>query len=337
MKLGLVGVGRIGQMHARTLCALEDVDTVVLADADPDRAREVAEGLGVESVATVEALYESNVDGVLIAAATNAHASLIHQALDHRVPVFCEKPVALDVPGTREVVRHAEESGVALQVGFQRRFDAGYRSAREAFRSGKLGWLHTLRAVTADEKPPPAAFIPTSGGLFRDCGIHDFDAIRWLTGREIVSVFGAGANRGADFFREGGDVDTAAAVLQLDDGTLATVTATRYNGAGHDVRLEVCGSKGALFVGHDERAPLPSAEAGVSWPGGEVYRTFMERFRDAYRAEMDVFVDVVSGKAENPCGADDALEALYVAEACERSRIEGKPVTLAEIRSQSAS
>lgn len=340
MKLGVVGTGRIGRMHARTLCELDQVERLVVADADPVRARELGEELvadsggklGVDPVENVDALYESGVDGVLIAAATSAHAELIHQALDHDVPVFCEKPVALDVAGTREVVAHAERVAVPLQVGFQRRFDVGYRAAREAFRSGRLGWLHTLRAVTADEQPPPAAYIPTSGGLFRDCSIHDFDVIRWLTGREVVSVYGTGANRGADFFREGGDVDTAAAVLQLDDGTLATATATRYNGAGHDVRLEVCGSDGALFVGNDERAALPSAEAGIAWPNGTPYRTFMERFHDAYRAEMDTFVDVVAGKADNPCSAAEALEALYIAEACERSRLEQRPVTLAEIR-----
>lgn len=332
MKLGLIGTGRIGEMHAGTLRELDRVDGVVVADADPARAKELAARLDLDAAGTVEDLYSSDVDGVVIAAATSAHAGLILDALDHEVAVFCEKPVALNVPGTREVVSRAESASVPVQIGFQRRFDAGYRAAREAVRSGSLGWLHTLRAVTADQVPPPAAFIPTSGGLFRDCGIHDFDIIRWLTGREVVSVYGAGSNRGADFFTEGGDVDTAAALLHLDDGTLATVTASRYNGAGHDVRLEVCGSDGAMFVGNNDRAPLPSAEEGVSWPHGEPYRTFMERFHDAYIAELRAFTDVVAGDVENPCSPAEALEALYIAEACELSRHEGRPVTLAEVR-----
>lgn len=332
MKLGLVGTGRIGAMHARTLAELDQVDELVVADADSARARELADDLRVDAADTVDALYSSDVDGLLVAAATPAHAELVHRALDRGIPVFCEKPVALDVPGTCDVVSHAEAVATPLQIGFQRRFDAGYRAAREEFRSGRLGWLHTLRAVTADAEPPPAAYIPTSGGMFRDCSIHDFDAIRWLTGREVVSVYGTGANRGADFFAEAGDVDTAAAVLTLDDGALATVTATRYNGAGHDVRLEVCGSKGAMFVGNDERAALPSAERDVAWPTGEPYRTFVDRFRDAYRTEVATFVDLVGGTGENPCTAAEALEALYIAEACDRSHREGRPVDLAEVR-----
>ena len=332
MKLGLIGSGRIGQMHARALGELDRVDSVVLADADPARAEELAERVGADVAETVDELYSSGVDGVLIAAATSAHARLVHQALDNGTPVFCEKPVALDVAGTREVVSHVESSGVPVQIGFQRRFDAGYLAAREAVRDGRLGWLHTLRAVTADETPPPADYIPTSGGLFRDCGIHDFDIMRWLTGREVVSVHATGSNRGAAFFTEGGDVDTAAAVLTFEDGMLATVTATRYNGAGHDVRLEVCGSDGAMFVGNDERAPLPSAEQDISWPSGTPYRTFAERFGAAYSRELSSFVEVVAGKAGSPCGAAEALEALYVAEACQLSHDEERLVRLDEVR-----
>lgn len=332
MRIGLIGSGRIGEMHAGELRERGEVDSLVVADADPVRARGLAERLGLTAVGTVDELYSSGVHGVLIAAATSAHARLIHEALDRRIPVFCEKPVALDVTGTREVVSHAVSSGVPLQIGFQRRFDAGYLAARQAVRDGRLGWLHTLRAVTADETPPPADYIPTSGGLFRDCGIHDFDIMRWITGRDVVSVYATGSNRGADFFAEGGDVDTAAAVLTFDDGMLATVTATRYNGAGHDVRLEVCGSEGAMFVGNDERAPLPSAEHGVSWPSAAPYRTFMERFRPAYSRELDSFLEVVTGRSDSPCRASEALEALYVAEACQLSLDEARPVGLDEVR-----
>lgn len=332
MKLGLIGVGRIGQMHAASLRTAEDVEALVAADSDAARAREIATQLGIEAVDSVDDMYRSGVDGVVITATTAAHAELIHQSLDAGIPTFCEKPVALDVSRTRDVVARTESADTPLQVGFQRRFDPGYRTARDAVLAGELGWLHTLRAVTADAHPPHAAFIPTSGGLFRDCSSHDFDVIRWLTGREVVSAYGFGANRGEAFFTEGGDVDTAAALLRLEDETLATVSATRYNGAGHDVRLEVCGSQGALFVGNDEHAPLPSAEQGITWPSGRAYPTFAERFHDAYLAEMWAFLDVVAGNAESPCTAADALEALYIAEACERSRLEGRPVEVDEVR-----
>lgn len=331
MQIGLIGSGRIGRMHARTLRELRQ--RVIVTDVDGQRARELAGEEGLRSAGSVSELLDS-VDCVLIAAATHAHQDLIHSCLDRHLPVFCEKPVALDIAGTREIVDRAAESRAPLQIGLQRRFDPGYQAARDAVQRGDLGWLHTLRAVTADAQPPPASFIPTSGGLFRDCGLHDFDAIRWITGREVRSVQSSGSNRGAEFFRENGDVDTAAALLELDDGTLATTTASRYNGAGYDVRLEVCGSRGALFVGNDDRAPLPSAEREVSWPHDEPYRTFAERFAGAYSAEIRTFLDVAAGREKNHCDAAEALEALYVAEACERSRAENRAVTLDEVREQ---
>ncbi|UNO41934.1 Gfo/Idh/MocA family oxidoreductase [Streptomyces sp. MST-110588] len=332
MKIGLIGTGRIGAFHAGTLKSLPGVGRVVVADADPARAGALADTLGVESAGTPERLYADGPDGVVITAATSAHAELIHQALDAGVPVFCEKPVALDVPGTLGVVERVRAGSVPVQIGFQRRFDQGYRAARAALRGGELGWLHTLRACTSDRTPPPAAFLATSGGLFHDCGIHDFDILRWLTGREVVGVYAQGANRGAPYFSEAGDVDTCAALLRFDDDTLATVTATRYNGAGHDVRLEVCGSKGARFVGLDDRAPMPSAQPGLSWRQAAPYATYMERFHDAYVAELTAFTEVAAGRAQSPCSPAEALEALYVAEACDRSRRTGEPVTIADVR-----
>ncbi|AXK37427.1 dehydrogenase [Streptomyces armeniacus] len=335
MRIGLIGTGRIGALHAETLRALPGVDEVVVADADTRRAHELAErpGAGLVAAPGVEDMYAAGPDGVVIAAATSAHAVLLHRALDAGVPVFCEKPVALDVPGTLSVAERAAAPGaVPVQVGFQRRFDRGYRAARAALRAGELGWLHTLRACTSDRTPPPAAYIPTSGGLFRDCGIHDFDILRWLTGREVETVYAMGANRGDEFFRDGDDVDTCAALLRFDDGVLATVTATRYNGAGHDVRLEVCGSEGTRVVGLDDHAPLPTAEEGLSWRRAEPYDTFMERFRDAYAAELGAFVEVAAGRTESPCTVGDALEALYVAEACDLSRRTGEPVAVADVR-----
>jgi myo-inositol 2-dehydrogenase/D-chiro-inositol 1-dehydrogenase len=332
MKFGLIGTGRIGQFHARTLLELGAVEELVVADADPTRARDLASGSpAITSADTVESLLAAGIDGVVITAATSAHADLIHRALDAEVPVFCEKPVALDVPGTLSVVQRATSASPPVQIGFQRRFDQGYRAAKAALKSGDLGWLHSLRAVTCDQTPPPAEYIPTSGGLFRDCSIHDFDILLWLTGRSVVEVHAYGANRGDDFFRAGDDVDTVAAVLRFDDDTLATASASRYNGAGHDVRLEVCGSKGARFVGLDDRAPMPTAEDHVSWTQDRPYATFMERFHDAYVAELTAFVDVAAGRAPSPCTPADALRALYVAEACDRSRREGVPVRVEQV------
>lgn len=332
MRIGLAGVGRIGAFHAATLQAIDEIDSLVVADVALARAREVAAALGVESVDSPEALFGAGLDGLIIAAATDAHAALILAGVDAGLPTFCEKPVAPDVDGTVAVLDKVAGSQVPVHIGFQRRFDAGYVAARQAVASGELGWIHTMRSGTLDPAPPTPEYIASSGGFFRDCSVHDFDSIRWVSGREVREVYAVGANRGEAFFAESGDVDAAAAVLTLDDDTFALVSATRYNARGYDVRLEVLGSRDSISVGLDDRLPLRSAEPGVTFPAGQPYPAFMERFRDAYVAELTAFTAIVAGRAQPTCTVADALEAFYIAEACERSRAEHRPVPVAEVR-----
>ncbi|MEU8224029.1 Gfo/Idh/MocA family oxidoreductase [Kribbella sp. NPDC048915] len=328
MRIGLVGVGRIGAFHAATLKALPAVDQVVVADADPDRAQVVAKELGVGYAPDVPALLGSGVDGFVIAAATGAHAALIEDGLRAGVPTFCEKPVALDLAETERVLALVETSPVPVHIGFQRRFDAGYQAARAAVESGELGFVHHIRANTNDAFPPHREYIPQSGGFFRDCTVHDFDILRYVTGREVVSVYATGANRGETFFGEYGDVDSAAALLTLDDGTFVAVSGTRYNGAGHDVRMELHGSLGSIAVGLDSHTALRSAEPGVTFPEGPAHMTFMDRFQPAYVAELTAFTEVVAGAREVPCTVRDAFAAFRIADACELSRRENRVVTL---------
>ena len=328
MRIGLVGVGRIGAFHAATLKELPAVDQVVVADADPARAQAAAKELGVSSVPDVPALLASGLDGFVIAAATSAHASLIEAGLAAGVPTFCEKPVALDLAETERVLALVEAATVPVHIGFQRRFDAGYQAARAAVESGELGFVHHIRANTNDAFPPHREYIPQSGGFFRDCTVHDFDIIRYVTGREVVSVYATGANRGETFFGESGDVDSAAALLTLDDSTFVAVSGTRYNGAGHDVRMELHGSLGSIAVGLDSHTALRSAEPGVSFPEGPPHMTFMDRFQPAYVAELTAFTEVVAGTREVPCTVRDALAAFRIADACELSRHENRVVTL---------
>jgi len=331
MRIGLVGIGRIGAFHAATLKGLDNVEQVVVADADPARAQAVAKELGLEAAADLEALLGAGLDGVAICAATNAHAELIGRAQDAGLTTFCEKPLASDLRGTRLIASRVAGGVVPVQIGFQRRFDAGFRAAHDAVTSGSLGWIHTIRANTCDAAPPHASYIPTSGGFFRDCSIHDFDAVRFVTGREVVSVYAVGENRGEAFFAESGDVDAAAAVLTLDDGTLALISGSRYNARGYDVRLEALGSKDSVCVGMDDRLPLRSVEAGVDFPSAKPYADFMERFHQAYVDELVAFTDLVAGRIETPCSVQDALRAFLVAEACDLSRREGRPVRMDEV------
>ncbi|WP_068264037.1 Gfo/Idh/MocA family protein [Janibacter limosus] len=337
MRIGLVGLGRIGAFHAETLVALPAVETLVITDAREGvgdevavRLREMAPDTRVE-VVSPQGLLTAGIDGLVIATATNGHAEWIRRGIAGGVPTFCEKPVAGGLAETIELARTEAASDVPVHIGHQRRFDAGFRRAREAVASGELGFVHTIRANTHDQAPPPAEFIPTSGGIFRDCGVHDFDAIRYVTGREVASVYAVGANKGADFFSEAGDVDTGAAVLTLDDDTLVLMSTTRYNGGGHDVRMEVMGERGTITAGLDHSLAMTSAEPDVDFPHGPQKWSFMERFLPAYQAELTAFFEVAAGRAPSPCTIADALEAFRVAEACELSRAERRPVAMTEI------
>jgi myo-inositol 2-dehydrogenase/D-chiro-inositol 1-dehydrogenase len=335
--LGLVGVGRIGAMHADNIVALNGVlnqqgihVNLKLTDVVEEHARTVAAGLGAEFLPSVQALIASGLHGLVIATGTGTHPGLIKAGVDAGIPVFCEKPVALDVHDALPVLEYVRERQGVVQIGHQRRFDPGYLEARRAYQAGELGWIHSLRALTCDMAPPPVEFLAGSGGLFRDCSVHDFDILRWLTGREIVEVFAKGSNNGDPAIGAVGDVDTALALVTFDDGTLGSVSATRYNGAGHDVRLEIQGSRGSLLVGLDDKTALASAEAGVGFPAGEPHHTFAERFDAAYRAEMAAFVELILGLRENPCTPEDAVMASRVADAAQESLATGVPVRVAQ-------
>ncbi|EFL35882.1 dehydrogenase [Streptomyces viridochromogenes DSM 40736] len=331
MRIGVIGTGRIGTIHAKTLSRNRDVGSLILTDADAARAQELAHRLGETAAPGVEEIFRWGVDAVVITTNTSAHAELIGRAARSGLPVFCEKPIALDLPGSMSAIAEVETAGTVLQMGFQRRFDTGYQGAREAVRSGRLGRLHTVRALTSDQTPPSAAWLPLSGGLYRDTLIHDFDVLRWVTGREVADVYAAGSDAGPAMFRAAGDVDTGAALLTLDDGTLATVTGARLNGAGYDVRMELAGEADQIVVGLDDRTPIASTEPTGPPAADKPWTGFLERFGPAYASELNAFVEVVRGERPNPCDGREALQALRIAEACELSRRERRAVRLAEI------
>ncbi|MGW5046856.1 Gfo/Idh/MocA family protein [Streptomyces griseoluteus] len=332
MRIGILGLGRIGAFHAETLSALDAVTSLVVADPVADAAKAAAERYGAQVADSPEALLAAGVDGLVIAAATDAHPALIRAGVAAGVPVFCEKPVARTIAEGVAVLDAVRESGVPIQIGFNRRFDAGFMAARAAVRSGELGQLHTVRSTTLDPAPPPAAYVAASGGIFRDCSVHDFDMIRWVTGREVSEVYAVGGNRGAAYIGEAGDADTTSAVLTLDDGTIAVVSNSRHNARGHDVRMELLGFADSLAVGLDDRLPIRSAEPGVTFPSGTPHDFFLDRFTDAYRAELTAFTEVVAGARPSPCTVEEALEAGWIAEACTLSLREHRPVTLTEVR-----
>jgi myo-inositol 2-dehydrogenase/D-chiro-inositol 1-dehydrogenase len=327
-RISLLGAGRIGRLHARLLSERSDVELTV-ADADPARAIEVATAVGARSASIDDAL--ANADALVIAAATDAHAQLIRSGLARGIPTFCEKPVANDLATTIAVAREVEASGVPVQIGFQRRFDAGYREARRLVASGDIGTLYAFRLAGHDPAPPHEAYIPISGGLFRDFSVHDFDVIRWLTGTEVQEVYATGSVRGFPVFAKYGDVDTAVATLTMADGTLGAMTVARHDPLGYDIRAELFGSRDSVSVGLGPHTPMRSVEPDVPPPAGPAWADFVVRFGQAYRDELGVFLEVVRGDVPSPCTAADGLAALRVAEAATLSLHEHRPVRVEEI------
>jgi len=332
MRIGLIGLGRIGAFHARTLLALPDVKELVVTDPRSAVAAALGAELGATVVDSADELFARGVDGVVIASSTPTHGELIRTAVARGVPTFCEKPVTQSVEDAIALDRELADSAVPVQIGFPRRFDAAYVAAREQAQSGALGYLHTVRSTTLDPAPPPSEYIAVSGGIFHDCAVHDFDSVRWATGQEVLEVVSVGANQGVDYIEAAGDVESATTVLTLSGGTIAVVSNSRSNGRGHDVRLELLGSLDSVSAGMDERLPLRSADPAVSFPSGQPWDFFMDRFADAFRAELGAFIDVASGVRPSPCTVHDGVAASLISEAATRSWRERRPVLVDEIR-----
>jgi myo-inositol 2-dehydrogenase/D-chiro-inositol 1-dehydrogenase len=327
--VGVLGLGRIGATHAANLAAIDEVDVVVF---DPDAAavERTTATTGARSLPDREAVL-GEADAVVLATPTANHADDLAAAAAAGLPVFCEKPVSLDLRSTGEALEVVERAGIELQVGFMRRFDAGFVGMRRAVASGGLGDVYLVRAASHDHVPPHESYLDEAGSVYRDMHIHDFDAVRWLTGRDVVDVYAAGSVLVDEMFSRHGDVDTTALVLALEGGVLASITGARANPLGYDHRTEVIGSRDALCAGWTERTPLRSADPdGVAGPV-EPYPAFPVRFGPAYRAEVEAFVALVRGEGENRSPGHGALEALRVAVAADRSLAEHRPVALSEV------
>lgn len=329
MRVGLIGAGRIGRMHGAVLASLPGVEAVVVSDVNAAAAEALAADIRGTAVPTAAEAIDG-ADAVVIAAATDAHAPLLRQAIAADRPTFIEKPLAFTLEESRDLVELVATSGVPVQVGFQRRFDTAYAEARRLVAAGELGVVYTIRLIAHDAAPPPEGYIPTSGGIFRDSSVHDFDSLRFMTGGEVEDVVAVGSVRGFEMFSRYGDSDTVAALLRMTDGTIATLSQTRHNPRGYDIRMEIVGSRDTVSIGLGPHTPTRSLEPdgpdfGPGWDG------FIARFEPAYRAEMARFIEVAGGRAPSPCTADDGYQAMRIAVAAGTSMAEGRSVKLAEI------
>ena len=325
----MLGAGRIGALHARNLAGnIDNAHLVVVMDADPDAAQKAAYGGAAVMESVQEVLEHPAVNAVLIASPTPLHAEQIKAAAGAGKAIFCEKPVALDLKSTQDALSAVQAATVPFQIGFNRRFDAGFREVARAIHAGELGRPEMFRSQSSDPTPPPESYVAVSGGIFVDSVIHDLDIARFMLG-DVARVTALGRVLVAPYMAAHGDIDTSILTVEFTSGAIGVVQNSRRTVHGYDLRVEVHGERGKL-VTEAERATQvwKYGEAGIQ---GDYVYGFLERFRDAYRAEVQAFVDAVrAGEAPTP-GAEDALEALRLALAATKSLKEKRPVEVSEI------
>lgn len=327
--VALLGAGRMGLEHARTLLGIAEARVVAVADPVTHAAQNAANLLRAEKVyAEPEvAIADPNVEAVVIVTPTDTHARLIERAALAGKAVFCEKPVAKDLAETVQVMALVEERGVPFQIGFQRRYDPPYAQAKEAIEAGEIGEVEQFIAVMRDPAPPALEYLKVSGGIFLDQSIHDIDCARFLVG-EVEEVAAWGAVRVDPAIGEIGDVDTTNLSLRFADGALGVIQNSRRAVYGYDVRTEVFGAKGKLVMDATPKTPLWHYSSGVS---ANHYHFFMDRFKEAYRLELEAFFRALAtGKKPTP-GTQDAIKSLRIALAATKSLKEKRPVRLEEV------
>jgi myo-inositol 2-dehydrogenase/D-chiro-inositol 1-dehydrogenase len=329
VRVGLIGAGRIASIHAETLGGHPDVESLTIFDPIREAAERLASQHGATTVDSDDRLL-GGADAVVIASPTDTHVEYLIKAAEARLPVFCEKPIALTLEETDRAIEAVEKAEIPVQIGFQRRFDPAYGAAHDLVASDRLGDVLLVTAHTHDPAPPPEEYIARSGGVFKDMLIHDIDALRFVSGSEVVTVYATGSNLTMPLFEAHGDLATVAVVAHLEGGALAILSGSRRDPLGYDVRMEVFGTEDSVAVGLDPHAPIRSLEEGVPPPAEPVIRGWLDRFQGAYTAEMQAFIEVAAGARRTPCTPQDARAAILVAEACGRSAETEQPVSVGD-------
>ncbi|MGW4839773.1 Gfo/Idh/MocA family protein [Streptomyces globisporus] len=328
-EIAVLGAGRIGSLHAENLLAHDPGLDLVIHDSDAAAGQALADRLGARFVASaVEAL--SVRDALVIATPSQTHPGLIAAGVERGLTVFCEKPIATTSDQALGIAELVRDAGGRVQVGFQRRCDPAYTRLRDAVSAGEAGDPLFVRTTAFDRDPPPAEFFALSGGFAADCVVHDLDAVPWLTGRRIRQVYADGAVLTEGPYAEHDDHDVLTVLLTLEGGVRAVLTASRTQPHGYDHRVEVMGTKGALSAGLTPRTPLTPVEGTA--PGearAEPYDGFVDRFAEAYAAEMAAFVALCRDEGANPCPIGETLDAMRAVEATRRSLRTGQRVRLA--------
>jgi len=325
--IAVIGAGRIGQIHAANIAAHPRLRLACVADIVADRAHRLATEHGAYATDVATALADPAIDAVVIASPTTLHCAHMLAAAEanpHR-PILCEKPIDLDLDRARAMAGQLDRLGARVLIGFNRRFDPQFATLATRLAQGVIGRVEAIHIVSHDPAPPPIDYLAHSGGLFRDMVIHDFDTARWLLGAEPVGVFASASCLIDPAIAEAGDVDTARTILRTADGRLCTISSSRRSGYGYDQRIEAYGAEGMIRVGNMTETLLER------WgPGGgstDPFRNFfLDRYAQAYAAEIAHFADMIDGAAP-AITLRDGISALALAEAAARSAQSGRMET----------
>lgn len=329
IRFAILGAGRMGVEHGYALAGLPDAQVVAVADPVQESAQKVAKLTRAARMYAdpLDAIHDPEVDAVIIVTPTSTHAALIEAAAQAGKAIFCEKPVASDLTETERVMRTVQQTGAPFQIGFQRRYDVAFAQAKERIQAGEVGDIEQLNATGRDPAPPPVEYLKVSGGIFLDQAIHDLDIMRFFGG-EVDEVVATGSVRVDPAIGEIGDVDTTTVLLKFKNGAQGVVQNSRRAVYGYDVRTEVFGSKGKFVLDATPKTPIRAYGQGVRM---DHYYFFMDRFKDAYRAEIGAFVASLRAGTPPTPGTFDAVESLRLALACTRSLKEGRAVKVAEV------
>ena len=328
VRFGIIGAGRIGNVHAKTIAGLSRAEVVYVADAMQDAAAKLAASVGAKAASVDEIIAAKDVDAVLIGTPTDTHADLIEAAARAGKAILCEKPVSLSVERIEECLPVVEKAGVPLLIGFNRRYDPNFRALQQRLEAGELGEVEIVTIISRDPAPPPVSYIERSGGLYRDMMIHDFDMARFLLGGdEIVSVHAFGSVLTDAAIKPTGDVDTAVVHMKTAAGRLVVISNSRRATYGYDQRIEVHGSKGMLRAGNIHMTTVEKADA-QGFTADVIQNFFIDRYASAYAAEIEAFIDAVEKGTKPKADGHDGLMAQKLAEAATQSSQSGQAVAI---------
>jgi len=332
LRFAILGCGRIGMMHAAMLQRrVKNTSVTVVFDVHHPSAQAVASDVGARVAGSLEeAVGADDVDAVAICTSTDTHVEAIIAAATAGKMIFCEKPVSLDLAAVDRALAAVDAAGVKLQIGFNRRFDPSHKAVADAVAEGAVGDVHLCRITSRDPGPPPIEYIKTSGGIFCDMTIHDFDMARYVTGSEVVEVFAKGAVRVDPAIGEAGDIDTAVVVLTHENGAITTIDNSRKATYGYDQRVEAFGSLGKAESGnHHEFTGVLATEEGFSSPS--LVHFFVERYARSYLDQWAAFIEMATTDRESPVDGVAGRAPLAIGLAAWMSVREGRPVRIREI------